>query len=159
MPKIRLAESTPLDTHKISALITNQDDLFLVWPLTHYPFDHEQWQEQLNPNKGHKSFLIIENKNNVIGHAALIAAQEPGVYKVGFLYLQPEYRSRGLGTEMIRLLEEYAIKNLHAHQLTLVVRDYNPRAIQCYLKNGFKEYAREGTLIKMEKILNINIFD
>ncbi len=149
---MHLVENTPLDTHKISALITNQDDLFLVWPLARYPFDHEQWQEQLNPNKGHKSFLITL-KNNIIGHAALLAAEESGVYKVGFLYLQPEYRSRGLGSEMLNLLEQYAIKNLQGQKLTLVVRDYNPRAIQCYLKNGFKEYGREGTLIKMEKYL------
>jgi hypothetical protein len=39
----------------------------------------------------------------------------------------------------------------HFSTLRLVVRDYNPRALKCYLHCGFKETGRDGTLITMEK--------
>jgi len=38
-----------------------------------------------------------------------------------------------------------------AKRLRLVVRDYNPKALKCYLHCGFKETERDGTLIRMAK--------
>jgi RimJ/RimL family protein N-acetyltransferase len=70
---------------------------------------------------------------------------------VSFLYLLPDYRSQGLGRCVIAALEDYAIREFGARMLRLVVRDYNPRALKCYLHYGFKETGRDGTLITMEK--------
>jgi hypothetical protein len=52
---------------------------------------------------------------------------------------------------MVAALEDYAIRTFGAKRLRLVVRDYNPRALKCYLNSGFKETGRDGTLITMEK--------
>lgn len=32
-----------------------------------------------------------------------------------------------------------------------MVRDYNPKALKCYLHCGFKETERDGALIRMAK--------
>jgi len=43
----------------------------------HRPFDHEQWKQVLDPEKGAISFLVHEEET-LIGHAALDRAEEPG---------------------------------------------------------------------------------
>jgi len=72
---------------------------------------------------------------------------------MSFLYLLPQLRSKGLGEKMIGLLEQYAKEKLSAKKLILVTRTYNPMALKCYTKCGFKEYSREETLIRMSKVL------
>ena len=67
---MRLVENNPLDTNIIAALITDRDDLHLVWPKAKWPFDHAQWQKVLGPKTGNKAFLVFQG-NELIGHAAI----------------------------------------------------------------------------------------
>lgn len=149
---MELVENHPLDPGRIASLITDKHDLFLVWPIAKWPFDPDQWREALDPAKGHVSFIVCEH-GRAIGHAALRKSDSPGTYKVAFLYLLPEFRNEGLGHCMVTALEHYALHRLGAKRLRLVVRDYNPRAIKCYLQCGFRETGREGTRIDMQKEL------
>ena len=149
---MRLVENIPLDTSIIADLIADPDDLHLVWPSARWPFDHLQWQQVLDPARGHKPFLVYQGID-LIGHAALRRTEQPGVYSLNYLYLAPQMRSRGLGVKMVGLLEQYAREELSAKKLVLVTRTYNPRARKCYSKCGFREYSREVTLIRMSKVL------
>jgi len=149
---VRLVENIPLDTQVIASLISDREDLHLVWPVAKWPFDHDQWREVLDPNAGNKPFLVYEG-TQLIGHAALRKTEESDVYTVSYLYLLPRLRSQGLGKTMICLLERYAIEKLTAKKLLLVTRTYNPMAVRCYTKCGFQEYSREETLIRMSKVL------
>jgi RimJ/RimL family protein N-acetyltransferase len=149
---MRLVENIPLDTNVIADLISDCDDLHLVWPKARWPFDHLQWQKVLDPRAGNKPFLVYQD-HKLIGHAAICRTEKPGVYSLNYLYLLPQMRSRGLGEKMVGLLEQYAKEKLSARKLVLVTRTYNPRARKCYSKCGFKEYSREVTLIKMSKVL------
>ena len=149
---MRLVENIPLDTNIIAGLITDRDDLHLVWPQAKWPFDHGQWQKVLGPKTGNKAFLVFQG-NELIGHAAICRTGARGVYSLNFLYLLPRMRSRGLGEKMVGLLEKYAKEELSARKLVLVTRTYNPGARKCYSKCGFREYSREVTLIRMFKVL------
>lgn len=147
---MKLVENIPLDTHAIAGLIRDRKDLSLTWPLAKHPFDHDQWREALNPEKGHTPFLVYKN-DQLIGHAALRITEEDRVYAASFLYLLPQQRCKGLGGQMVSLLEQYAKERLAARKLILVVRTYNQMARRCYAKCGFKEDGRNGTLIQMSK--------
>ncbi|MDH3962143.1 MAG: GNAT family N-acetyltransferase [Deltaproteobacteria bacterium] len=149
---MRLVENIPLNTQIIASLISDREDLHLVWPVAKWPFDHDQWREVLNPDAGNKPFLVFEGQQ-LIGHAALRKTEESDVYAVSFLYLLPRLRSQGLGENIIGLLEQYATEKLSVKKLILVARTYNPMALRCYTKCGFKEYSREETLIRMSKVL------
>ena len=149
---MRLVENVPLDTNIIADLITDRDDLHLVWPQAKWPFDHVQWRKVLDPETGNKPFLVYEG-SKLIGHAALCRTEESGVYSLSYLYLAPQMRSRGLGEKMVGLLEQYAREELSANKLVLVTRTYNPRARKCYSKCGYREYSREVTMIRMSKEL------
>ena len=149
---MELVENLPLDTAKIAALLTDREDMSMVWPVARWPFDPQQWQEALDPEKGHVSFIVCE-QGRAIGHAALRKWEPPGTYRVSFLYILPECRSKGVGQKMLAALESYAFHRLGAERLTLVARDFNLPAINCYLKSGFRQTAKAGTRVDMEKAL------
>jgi ribosomal protein S18 acetylase RimI-like enzyme len=149
---MELVENNPLDTHAIAKLIADRHDLFLVWPLAKHPFDHDQWKAVLNPTLGNKSFLV-HHGDRFVGHAALCVTEDPLAFSVSFLYLLPELRSQGLGKRLMALLEAYAREQLSAKQLVLVARVYNAGALHCYTRCGFHEIGRQGTLIRMSKML------
>jgi len=147
---MKLVKNFPLDTAVLKELFSDPEDLSLVWPVAHWPFDHEQWQQVLDPGKDAISFLVHEGEI-LIGHAALDRAENPATRMVRFLYIAPEHRSRGAGQRMIALLEEYARDRLGAKRLELKVRSFNNRAMRCYEKCGFTEFFRKDTLVMMGK--------
>lgn len=149
---MRLERNIPLDTEAVAELLKNKDDLYLVWPKAEYPFDHDQWKEVLDPDKGNVPFLVYED-DKLIGHAAIRKTDDAETYSLCFLYIIPQHRSQGFGEKMVRLLEQYAKEYLNAKKLNLVVRTYNPRAINCYKKCGFVEQTREVTLMRMAKAI------
>lgn len=53
-----------------------------------------------------------------------------------------DYRSKGYGTEAIRLLLEYGFKYMNLNNIKLDLMEFNERALKCYEKCGFKEYRR-----------------
>lgn len=61
---------------------------------------------------------------------------------LGIFIGDKDYRSKGYGTEAIRLVLEYGFKYLNLKNINLDVLVCNERAIKCYEKCGFKEYGR-----------------
>ena len=53
---------------------------------------------------------------------------------------------QGYGTEAIRLILDYAFRELGLHRVTLEVFDYNPRAIHVYEHLGFRHEGRKREL-------------
>lgn len=49
---------------------------------------------------------------------------------------------KGYGTDAMHLILRYAFRELNRMRITLTVSEYNPRAIQSYLKAGFVEEGR-----------------
>ncbi len=147
---MEIIENYPLNTKILEQMIKDQEDLRLVWPMARYPFDHEQWGQVLDREKGAISFLVYDGES-LIGHAALDRAEEPHTRVVRFLYLIPELRGQGLGQKLMVLLEQYAREKLGATRLVLRVRNFNEKAVGCYAKSGFSVFFRDGNLLMMEK--------
>jgi len=59
-----------------------------------------------------------------------------------------DYWGKGYGTDAMNVLLRFAFHELNLHRVTLDVFEYNPRAIHCYEKVGFKHEGR------LRKILN-----
>lgn len=64
------------------------------------------------------------------------------IAEAGIAIGEEEYRSKGYGTEAMKLLLDYGFNYLNLHNINLGVLDANERAIKCYKKCGFKEYGR-----------------
>ena len=61
---------------------------------------------------------------------------------LGIFIGDKEYRSKGYGTEAIRLILEYGFKYMNLNNIKLDLVEFNTRALKCYEKCGFKEYGR-----------------
>jgi RimJ/RimL family protein N-acetyltransferase len=60
------------------------------------------------------------------------------------------YWSKGYGTEALRLFLRYAFRELNLRRVSLDVFSYNPRALRCYEKCGFRVEGRIREAISKE---------
>jgi ribosomal-protein-alanine N-acetyltransferase len=106
---------------------------------------------------------MIEYDGRFIGIARLTVSEpdKRARYAVGIADISK--LGKGLGTEVTRLVLDYAFNVLELHRVDLRVLEYNKRAISCYAKCGFiKEgLEREGALIegKWETDVMMSILD
>ena len=61
---------------------------------------------------------------------------------LGIFIGDKDYRSKGYGTEAIRLILDYGFNYLNLNNINLDLMEFNERAYACYKKCGFKEYGR-----------------
>ncbi len=61
---------------------------------------------------------------------------------VGIGIGEPDYRSKGYGTDAMQVIVRYAFRVLNQHRVSLGVFEYNTRAIRSYEKAGFIEEGR-----------------
>ena len=61
---------------------------------------------------------------------------------LGIFIGDKDYRSKGYGTEAIRLVLDYGFNYMNLKNIKLDFVEFNERAFKCYKKCGFKEYGR-----------------
>lgn len=61
---------------------------------------------------------------------------------IGIFLGDEQNRSKGYGSESLRLLLDFGFNYLNLHNIMLGVKSFNERAIECYKKVGFKEIGR-----------------
>jgi [ribosomal protein S18]-alanine N-acetyltransferase len=150
---LSLVPNDPLDLLTLESLLSDRDELFLVWPDARFPFDQAQWRETLLSRIGNRSYFVALD-GETIGHAALLQTDELQTLAVSYLYIRADQRGRGFGRELMTLLEAEGRK-LEAQALRLRVRTYNPRASHVYEASGFAVSHQEGTLVIMRKSLSV----
>ena len=64
------------------------------------------------------------------------------VADLGILIAEPEMRRRGIGSKVIRLMEQHARQAWSTHTVRLRVRATNLGALACYKKNGYRLVER-----------------
>lgn len=74
---------------------------------------------------------------------------------MGIFLGNKEYWGKGYGEDATRLLVDFAFSFVNLNSIMLQVFDFNPRAIRCYEKAGFKHVGRR----REAKILNGERYD
>ena len=74
---------------------------------------------------------------------------------VGLFIGEEENRSKGYGTESLRVLLDFGFNYLNLKNIMLRVKSFNERAIACYTKIGFKEFGKR----RESYFLNGNYYD
>jgi len=101
----------------------------------------QEWieKEQDKAEPGFLLFLIRTLEDDkVIGDIGLDLPNHHSDTFVGIGIGEPEYWSKGYGSDAMRILLRYAFLELNLHRVSLDVFEYNPRAIRSYEKVGFK---------------------
>lgn len=90
------------------------------------------------------AFVIVTlDDNKMIGTVCLEEFNDiDRTATLGIFIGDKNYRSKGYGTEAIRLILEYGFKYLNLQNIKLDLMEFNERALKCYQKCGFKEYGR-----------------
>ena len=103
------------------------------------------------------TFVIVTNNNDkMIGTVSLERINNINrTATLGIFIGDKEYRSKGYGTEAIRLILDYGFNYLNLNNIKLELMSFNERALKCYTKCGFKEYGRRRKC----KFINGNYYD
>lgn len=111
-------------------------------------------QEDANPEATFSIITLEEDK--LIGSVGLEKIDHINRTAIlGIFIGDKEYRSKGYGTEAIRLLLDYGFHYLNLHSVTLQLMSFNERALKCYKKCGFKEIGR----LRENKFINGKYYD
>ena len=88
-------------------------------------------------------FSIVLNDDTLIGNISLMNVNLVSrKATLGIFIGEEKHRSKGYGTEAIKLLVDYGFNILGLHNIDLNVFEFNKGAIKAYEKVGFKEYGR-----------------
>jgi RimJ/RimL family protein N-acetyltransferase len=84
-----------------------------------------------------------------IGTAALHAIDHRHrTAELGIVIGEADCRNKAFGTEIVRLLLDYAFNALQLHNVLLRVYAYNPAAHRAYAKAGFREIGRRRSSVR-----------
>lgn len=87
--------------------------------------------------------IIDINKDELIGNIGLHQINHINrTATLGIFIGSEDYRSKGYGTEAIKLLLDYGFNYLNLNNIELGLLSCNERALKCYKKCGFKECGR-----------------
>jgi RimJ/RimL family protein N-acetyltransferase len=101
------------------------------------------WLKNAAEGQGHYYAIVLKDGDRLIGNIGLEDVEPVHrSARLGIFVGEAEDRSKGYGTEAIRLLVNYAFRWLGLRNVDLTVRSSNARAIRCYEKAGFREYGR-----------------
>ncbi|MBX4268640.1 GNAT family N-acetyltransferase [Clostridium estertheticum] len=85
----------------------------------------------------HTLFFMIKFDEQIIGSTWMENITENDA-TIGIYIAIPNYRGKGIGSEVIKSLIDRAFKEINLNKLYLNVREKNINAIKCYKKLGFK---------------------
>ena len=117
-------------------------DRFCKFPLTGADIN-ENYAPQIESGRFFP-LTAVDDADRVIGHFIIRYpdANDDSSVRFGFVVLDPAYRGKGCGSQMMRLGIAYAKEHLHVKRIDLGVFANNESAQHCYSAAGFREYSR-----------------
>lgn len=108
-------------------------------------------REQNKPEPDYLLFLIRTLEDDkVIGDIGLENSNQHGDAFVGIGIGEPDYWSKGYGTDAMEIILRYAFQELNLQRVSLDVFEYNPRALRSYQKAGFQIEGRYRQFLNRE---------
>ena len=103
----------------------------------------DEWYELATKRDEDNQFLAIEVEGKYIGYCSIKNSKTwPGNFWYGISIGDPEYREKGLGSEVTKLMVDHTFHYLGARRIGLGTNSKNPRAIRCFASCGFVEEGR-----------------
>ena len=136
----------------LSKWFKNPKELNCTDPRINYPFNFNKWVELTYKNSKVNSFILKEKKM-IIGIGNIILNKKTNYAHALHIFIDPEYRKNGLGTEILKHLVTIA-KNEKMKKITVNVMPKNFPAIKLYKKFGFQELkSNELQWLQFQKLL------
>ncbi len=119
--------------------------LIKAHPLPNAKFEVEEWLKKNQSDKNHIIFGIRSTESNeLVGIIRLMFIDWiSSVAEAGIFIGDPENRDRGYGKEAMKIMLNFAFRDLNLHKVNLKVLESNKIAIKLYESLGF---VTEGIL-------------
>lgn len=113
--------------------------------------DEQQWYEQMVGKTNAAHFQVYVRAGwRPIGTAGINGIDhQHGVAEFGIMIGEKDCWDQGYGTEVTRLILDYAFNVLGLHNVMLSVYDYNRRGVRAYEKAGFKVIGRRRQALRL----------
>ena len=95
---------------------------------------------------------VAQFQNEVVAFLAIEVYREAGYVYLNDLSVTEEYRGKGIGTQLIRMAEDYS-RSLGIPAIVFHVEKINERAHQLYRKLGYRDNEDQGKRMRMVKDL------
>ena len=113
--------------------------------------NEESFLENVEKSGDYVFAIILKDGNKLIGNCGIHNYNSVNrTATLGIFIGEEEYRSKGHGSEVIKLLINYGFNILNLNNIDLKVFSFNERAIACYKKCGLKEYGRRHNACYMD---------
>ena len=117
-----------------------QRTLAITWPQPQA--GTREWWEGMRRNPDTAAFVIETLAGELVGECSLEDVHAPSRRAVLGIWIGQPYWDRGFGTDAVRTLCRFGIREMNLQRIALVVYDLNPRAVRAYGKVGFREEGR-----------------
>lgn len=106
-----------------------------------YPTTAQEFHNKLEQDEkawGGCGYTFTDDRGKPVGFLTYSINERENSGFVTFAIVDNEYRGKGIGTQMMKLLLQYAYMITNVSSVKLNVFDCNERAKKCYEKNGFE---------------------
>lgn len=133
--------ATRADYAAIAALIDGPQELFLVFPRGHWPFDvrqvHRLAEQRLD-------LTVCVSGGEVTGFANIYDKRPGQAAFIGNFIVGRAARGRGIGARLLSYMLVQIFERYNLPQARISVFSYNRPALKLYEKAGFVRYAEES---------------
>ncbi len=135
-----------LELSEIDNLLQMMNEFYIF---ENIPFVYDEMKQlimELLNNTIYGEILLIKLDDIILGYVVLTkgySLEYKGIfYLLDEFYIKQDFRSKGYGTSVINYLKYYLSKK-NANYLLLEVDNFNNRAYQLYIRNGFIDKDRK----------------
>ena len=129
------------DWQYLDAWVSRESELIqFAGPIFSFPIDQKQVKNYLSNLD--RIVFRVDKKGITIGMAEISLENNDVVKLARILIGEKSMRGKGIGTELIKKMVEYAFGKLRAKKVILNVFLWNIAAIKCYQKVGFSQSAK-----------------
>lgn len=98
----------------------------------------ERWYEHISSDKEGYGFVIENKQGEFLGSChTMWMNMRNGTTYIAIFIGHPDYRSKGYGTEAMKLFLNFLFNEVGLRKVKLNVFGFNKRAIRCYEKSGY----------------------
>lgn len=133
-------DATVDDFKDISKLPENEQILFFMYPKAKYPLDIKQLKE-IHKERFYPTLFLINEK--IVGYSNLYFHNGESEPYIGHVILDKNYRGRGYGKYILKVMIDKALKYFDTNEVKLAVFSENIGVYSMYKKMGFKEFSKE----------------
>lgn len=145
------------DFELICNLPQNAEELFFMFPKAEYPLTVHQLEVAVS-NRYDSTIIVLNNE--VVGFANFYEVVQNHYCSIGNVIISPDYRNSGIGTFLIKTMEQIASEKYNVTELRLSCFNNNTKGILLYTKLGYVPYEieqrtdKEGNQIALIKMKN-----